>query len=156
MAEDTVASIEISQNVSQSIQGKSPEIPVTMNANENSANVDNPLNTNDTDFAQQMAIDNMPDEAPDHSNTKKQNADINNMETSTPNGADPQSSRHSTHEMPLPPWLSNMLGYLRSVSESVDWQNLVSDLVEFEKLNPVSGVRVILLNSLTFLTWITW
>jgi hypothetical protein len=40
----------------------------------------------------------------------------------------------------LPPWLAQMIEYLRGVHEDAAWQNLVTDFVDFEKLNPPNGV----------------
>jgi len=40
----------------------------------------------------------------------------------------------------LPAWLLQMIKYLREVSEDVPWQDLVTDLVDFEKRGPPAGV----------------
>jgi hypothetical protein len=42
----------------------------------------------------------------------------------------------------LPQWLLKILPYLRNVSDFKDWQDLVAAFVEFEKLDPPTGVRV--------------
>jgi hypothetical protein len=49
-------------------------------------------------------------------------------------------------ETQAPDWLSRMLEYLKGVSDSTEWQELVSALLKFENLNPPSGVGVCLLN----------
>jgi hypothetical protein len=41
----------------------------------------------------------------------------------------------------LPVWLSQMIAYLRGVSEDVAWQDLVTEFVDFERCGPPHGVR---------------
>lgn len=50
----------------------------------------------------------------------------------------------SAKETSAPDWLKRMLVYLRGVSDSTEWQDLVSALLKFENLNPPSGVGAIL------------
>ena len=40
----------------------------------------------------------------------------------------------------LPSWLTQMIVYLRQVSDSLVWQDLVSSFVEFENFGPLLGV----------------
>ena len=40
----------------------------------------------------------------------------------------------------LPVWLSQMIGYLRGVSDDVAWQELVTEFVDFERRGPPNGV----------------
>ena len=60
----------------------------------------------------------------------------NDTEMSAPLGQPPTTAE----EIPTPDWLKRMLDYLRGVSESMDWKDLVSALLRFENLNPPSGV----------------
>jgi hypothetical protein len=50
----------------------------------------------------------------------------------------------SAKETPAPEWLQRMLVYLRGVSDSTEWQDLVSAFLKFENLNPPSGVGALL------------
>jgi hypothetical protein len=43
-------------------------------------------------------------------------------------------------DIPVPNWLSGMLLYLRDVSDVKAWQDLVTALIDFKKLDPPSGV----------------
>jgi hypothetical protein len=47
-------------------------------------------------------------------------------------------------ETDVPVWLRRMLIYFRGVSDSVEWQDLVSALLKFENLKPPPGVGVLL------------
>lgn len=40
----------------------------------------------------------------------------------------------------LPAWLTQTIKYLRSVSEEISWQNLVTEFIAFEKSGPPQGV----------------
>ena len=40
----------------------------------------------------------------------------------------------------LPAWLTQTIKYLRSVSEEISWQNLVTEFITFEKSGPPQGV----------------
>lgn len=53
-----------------------------------------------------------------------------------------QSSTTATNDTPAPSWLGKMLVYLRGVSDMAEWQDLVSSLLEFESMDPPSGVGV--------------
>ena len=44
------------------------------------------------------------------------------------------------NDVNLPPWLTAMIQYLRGVAKDVLWQNLVMELVEFEKSGPPNGI----------------
>jgi len=46
----------------------------------------------------------------------------------------------SANDKGLPPWLGEMIEYLRGVSAIRAWQDLVTDYVEFEKGGPPNGV----------------
>jgi len=43
----------------------------------------------------------------------------------------------------LPPWLAQMISYLRDVAEDTPWQDLVTGFVEFEKGRPPIGVSLL-------------
>ena len=43
----------------------------------------------------------------------------------------------------LPWWLSKILPYLHNMSDFKDWQHLVAAFVEFEKLDPPTGVCIL-------------
>lgn len=43
----------------------------------------------------------------------------------------------------LPVWLSQMIGYLRGVSEDIAWQELVTEFVDFERRGPPHGVSLL-------------
>jgi len=49
------------------------------------------------------------------------------------------------NDVNLPPWLTAMIQYLRGVAKDVLWQNLVTELVEFEKSGPPNGVRSLII-----------
>jgi len=62
--------------------------------------------------------------------------DTNNFDV--PAAAQPSTA--ATNDTPAPSWLGKMLVYLRGVSDVTEWQDLVSSLVEFESMDPPSGV----------------
>jgi hypothetical protein len=43
----------------------------------------------------------------------------------------------------VPVWLSQMIAYLRGVSEDVAWQELVTEFVDFERRGPPHGVSLL-------------
>ena len=71
-----------------------------------------------------------------------QGDDVNNAKMPTA----PPPSTAAMKETPAPDWLRKMLVYLRGVSDSAEWQDLVLALLKFENLNPPSGVGIPLLN----------
>lgn len=72
---------------------------------------------------------------------------VNNMQVLRDNDTNigkmsaPQDPQNTTMETPAPVWLRRMLVYLRGISDSMEWQGLVSALLKFENMNPPSGVR---------------
>lgn len=66
--------------------------------------------------------------------------DTNDAEMSVP-GPPPLTKAKET---PAPDWLGRMLVYLWGVSDSMEWQELVSALLKFENMNPPPGVGVFL------------
>jgi hypothetical protein len=55
----------------------------------------------------------------------------------------------TTVEITAPDWLKRMLDYLRGVSDSTYWQDLVSALLRFENMNPPSGVGTSFIDELS-------
>jgi len=53
----------------------------------------------------------------------------------------------------LPPWLAQMIAYLRGVSEDLAWQDLVTAFVAFEKRGPPHGVSFLSPSLLTDTTY---
>ena len=56
-------------------------------------------------------------------------------------------STTATNDIPAPSWLGKMLIYLRGVLDVAEWQDLVLSLLEFESMDPPSGIGA---HSLTF------
>ena len=52
----------------------------------------------------------------------------------------PLASPDPPNDNNLPPWLAQMIAYLRGVSDDVAWQDLVTAFVAFEKCGPPHGV----------------
>ena len=52
----------------------------------------------------------------------------------------PTTFLETSNDEGLPPWLTQMIGYLRGVAKDTAWQDLVTQLVNFEKMQPPNGV----------------
>ena len=61
------------------------------------------------------------------------------------------SSSIAANDTLAPSWLGKMLVYLWGVSDVVEWQDLVSSLIEFESMDPPSGIGVSFQKSFVFL-----
>jgi hypothetical protein len=88
------------------------------------------------------------DDTNDHDS---EGVDVNNTQVchgDNTNDAEMSAPQPSTSvmETPAPDWLKRMLVYLRGVSDTLEWQDLVSELLRFENLSPPSGVRFFSLN----------
>ena len=65
---------------------------------------------------------------------KKQNDDV------VMGNPELNSTLSAQNDEDLPPWLTQKIKYLRSVSEENAWQNVVTEFVAFEKSEPPTGV----------------
>lgn len=92
-----------------------------------------------------------PQSGSDTSTTQNQSLTVANdghsPQTGSENDIVMEDAKSSTSASPeprndndLPPWLTQMIGYLRGVSEDLAWQNLVTKFVAFEKGGPPQGV----------------
>jgi hypothetical protein len=126
---------------------KDPESSAVPNhfASESSGNASKEVDADTDTSANPGNLDNNPRDMNDNDvDNNRRDARVNSDDVTMKDGtATPNVFRAppSDAEEIVPHWLSTMIGYLRDVSTNEPWQNLISELIVFEKSGPPTGVR---------------